>query len=81
MLATKCPSWQIDLAEARTRFAELNLHPNDWQEGGRYAGFFDARLSYYGSLLSRLPEARACGAAEAAFGPIGRVRRGWMKRQ
>jgi hypothetical protein len=25
MLNTKCPTWQIDLAEARTRFAQLNL--------------------------------------------------------
>jgi hypothetical protein len=25
MLNTKCPTWQIDVAEARTRFAQLNL--------------------------------------------------------
>ena len=25
MLNTKCPTWQIDPAEARTRFAQLNL--------------------------------------------------------
>jgi hypothetical protein len=25
MLNTKCPTWQIDLAEARTRFTQLNL--------------------------------------------------------
>jgi hypothetical protein len=25
MLNTKCPTWQIDLAEARTRFAQLSL--------------------------------------------------------
>ena len=81
MLGTKCPSWQIDPAEARTRFAQLNLHPADWQEGGRHARFFDERLSYYGSLLSRMPEARVCVAAEEAFGPNGRVRKGWMKRQ
>jgi hypothetical protein len=81
MLGTKCPSWQIDSAEARTRFAELNLYPTDWQDGGRYASFFDERLSYYGSLLSRMPETRVCGAAEEAFGPNGRVRKGWMKRQ
>lgn len=81
MLATKCPSWQIDLAEARTRFAELNLQPADWQDGGRYASFFDERLAYYGSLLSRMSETRACTAAEEAFGPVGRVRKRWMIRQ
>jgi hypothetical protein len=80
MLGTKCPSWQIDLAEARTRLAQLNLWPPDWQEGGRYASFFDERLAYYSSLLSRTSEARACELAEAAFGPSGRVRTGWMKR-
>jgi hypothetical protein len=81
MLNTKCPAWQIDLAEARTRFAQLNLQPADWQEGGRHSRFFDERLSYYGSLLSRMSEMNACAAAEQAFGPDGRVRRGWMKRQ
>ncbi len=81
MLTNKCPAWQIDQAEAHTRFAELNLQPADWQEGGRHARFFDERLSYYGSLLSRMPETRACGAAEEAFGPRGRVRKGWMRRQ
>ncbi len=81
MLNTKCPSWQVDLAEARTRFAQLNLQPADWQEGGRHSRFFDERLSYYGSLLSRMSEMRACAAAEEAFGPDGRVRRGWMKRR
>jgi hypothetical protein len=81
MLGTKCPSWQINLSEARTRFAQLNLQPADWQEGGPHANFFDERLSYYGSLLSRMSETRACGAAEAAFGPNGRVRKDWMKRQ
>jgi hypothetical protein len=81
MLGTKCPSWQIDLSEARTRFAQLNLQPADWQEGGRHASFFDERLSYYGSLVSRMSETRACGAAEEAFGPNGRVRNDWMKRQ
>ncbi len=81
MLGTKCPSWQINLAEVRTRFAQHNLQPADWQEGGRHANFFDERLSYYGSLLSRMSETQACAAAEEAFGPIGRVRRGWMKRQ
>jgi hypothetical protein len=81
MLNNKCPTWQIDLAEARTRFAQLNLQPADWQDGGRHASFFDERLSYYGSLISRMSEARACGAAEEAFGANGRVRRGWMKRQ
>ncbi len=81
MLTNKCPAWQIDQTEARTRFTELNLQPTDWQEGGRHARFFDERLSYYGSLLSRMPETRACGAAEEAFGPKGRVRKGWMKRQ
>ena len=81
MLNTKCPTWQIDLAEARTRFVQLNLQPADWQEGGRHSRFFDERLSYYGSLLSRMSEMRACAAAEEAFGPDGRVRRGWMKRK
>jgi hypothetical protein len=81
MLGTKCPSWQLDLTEARTRFAQLNLQPADWQEGGRHARFFDERLSYYGSLLSRMPETRVCRAAEEAFGPNGRVRKGWMKRE
>ena len=81
MLTNKCPAWQIDQAEARTRFAELNLRPTDWQEGGRHARFFDERLSYYGSLLSRMSETRACVAAEEAFGPNGRVRKGWMRRQ
>jgi hypothetical protein len=81
MLNTKCPAWQIDLAEARTRFAQLNLQPADWQEGGRHSRFFDERLSHYGSLLSRMSEMNACAAAEQAFGPDGRVRRGWMKRQ
>ena len=81
MLGAKCPSWQIDLVEARTRFAQLNLRLADWQEGGRHAGFFDERLSYYGSLLSRMSETRACAAAEEAFGPDGRVRKGWMKQQ
>jgi hypothetical protein len=81
MLATKCPTWQIDLAEARRRFSELGLGPADWQSGGRHARFFDDRLSYYASLLSRLTEMRACEAAEAAFGPKGRVRTGWMKRR
>jgi hypothetical protein len=80
MLNTRCPTWQIDLAEARTRFAQVNLQPADWQEGGRHSRFFDERLSYYGSLLSRMSEMRACAAAEEAFGPDGRVRRGWMKR-
>ena len=81
MLGTKCPSWQIDVAEARTRFAQLNLQPADWQDGGRHASFFDERLSYYGGLLSRLSGTQACAAAEEAFGPNGRVRKGWMKRQ
>jgi hypothetical protein len=69
------------LAGAQSRFSDLNLKPADWQTGGRYASFFDSRLSYYASLLSRMPEERACEAAEAAFGPDGRVRSGWMKRQ
>jgi hypothetical protein len=81
MLGTKCLTWQIDLAEARTRFAQLNLQPADWQDGGRHASFFDERLAYYGSLQSQMPEARACRAAEEAFGPVGRVRKNWMKRQ
>jgi hypothetical protein len=81
MLNTKRPTWQIDVAEARTRFAQLNLQPADGQDGGRHSHFFDERLSHYGSLLSRMSEMRACAAAEEAFGPDGRVRRGWMKRQ
>ncbi|WP_147023406.1 hypothetical protein [Microvirga aerophila] len=81
MLATKCPSWQLNPAEAQRRFSELDLKPTDWQDGGRYAKFFDDRLNYYPSLLSRMSEQRACTAAEAAFGPRGRVRRGWMKPQ
>jgi hypothetical protein len=81
MLATKCPSWQIDPAEAQRRFSDLNLSPADWQTGGRHARFFDERLSYYASLLSRTSETRACAAAEEAFGPAGLVTRGWMRRQ
>jgi hypothetical protein len=81
MLATKCPSWQLNPTEAQRRFSELDLKPADWQDGGRYAGFFDGRLSYYSSLLSRLSEQQACAAAEEAFGPRGGVREGWMRRQ
>jgi hypothetical protein len=81
MLATKCPSWQLDLAEARSRFSFLELRPEDWQDGGPYAHFFDERLSYYSRALSRMSERQACEAAEAAFGPSGQVRRGWMKPQ
>jgi hypothetical protein len=79
MLTTKCPAWQIDVDEARMRFLALNLQPADWQAGGRHARFFDERLNHYGSLISRMPETRACEAAEAAFGPNGQVRKGWMK--
>ena len=81
MLATKCPSWQVDVAGAQRRFSELGLVPSDWQTGGRHARFFDDRLSYYAGLLSRMSETRACEAAQRAFGPSGRVREGWMKRQ
>ena len=81
MLATKCPSWQPDPAEVQRRFSDVNLNPADWQEGGRYAPFFDERLSYYSRLLSRMPERRACEAAEVAFGPSGRVRERWMRPQ
>jgi hypothetical protein len=81
MLATKCPSWQINLAEVQGRFSELNLKPADWQDGGAYARFFDERLTYYSGILSRMSERRACTAAAAAFGPSGQVRRGWMKPQ
>jgi hypothetical protein len=81
MLATKCPFWQIDPAEAQRRFSDLNLRPADWQTGGRHARFFDERLSYYAGLLSRMSETRACAAAEEAFGPLGRVTKGWMRRQ
>jgi hypothetical protein len=80
-LSDKCPTWQIDVAERRRRFAQLKLQPADLQAGGRHASFFDERLSYYGSLLSRMSETRACAAAEEAFGPVGRVRKDWMKRQ
>ncbi|HEX2135605.1 MAG TPA: hypothetical protein VHG30_06810, partial [Microvirga sp.] len=79
MLAIKCPSWLLDQNEAQRRFSEVALKPADWQDGGRYARFFDERLSYYGHALSRMSERRACDAAEAAFGPHGQVRRGWMK--
>ena len=79
MLATKCTSWQIDPAEAQRRFSDLSLGPADWQTGGRHARFIDDRLSYYAGLLSRMSETRAREAAEAAFGPNGRVRPGWMK--
>jgi hypothetical protein len=81
MLATKCPSWQVDPAEAQRRFSDLNLGSADWQTGGRHARFFDERLSYYAGLLSRMSETRACAAAEEAFGPAGRVTKGWMRRQ
>jgi len=81
MLATKCPSWQLNPTAAQGRFSELGLKPADWQDGGRYAGFFDGRLSYYSSLLSRMSEPQTCAAAEEAFGPRGRVREGWMRRQ
>jgi hypothetical protein len=81
MLATKCPSWQVDVAGAQRQFSELGLVPSDWQTGGRHARFFDDRLSYYAGLLSRMSETRACEAAQRAFGPSGRVREGWMKRQ
>ncbi len=81
LLTAKCPSWQIDEAEARLRFSQLNLLPPDWQEGGRHGSFFSARLSYYRGFISRMSETQACEAAEAAFGPNGAVRKGWMKRQ
>jgi len=81
MLATKCPSWQINLAEVQGRFSELNLKPADWQDGGPYARFFDERLTYYSGALSRMSERRACDATAAAFGPSGQVRKGWMKPQ
>jgi hypothetical protein len=79
MLATKCRSWQLNLAEVQGRFSELNLKPADWQDGGPYARFFDERIIYYSGTLSRMSERRACTAAEAAFGPSGQVRRGWIK--
>jgi hypothetical protein len=81
MLATKCPSWQPAQAEAQRRFSELGLKPSDWKVGGPYSRFFDDRLSYYSGLLSRMSEKSACEAAEAAFGPTGRVRKGWMTQQ
>jgi hypothetical protein len=81
MLATKCPSWQLNLAEIQGRFSALNLKPADWQDGGAYAHFFDERLIYYSGVLSRMSERRACEAAAAAFGPSGQVRRDWMRPQ
>jgi hypothetical protein len=81
MLEAKCPNWRLDFGEAQNRFAELKIGPDDWQTGGRYADFFGERLSYYSSLVSGMSETRACDRAEAAFGPSGRVRKGWMKRQ
>jgi hypothetical protein len=81
MLTSKCPSWQLDQAGVQRRFFELGLKPADWQTGGQYSRIFDSRLSYYASLLSRMSEKTACEAAEAAFGPAGRVRQNWMIRQ
>jgi hypothetical protein len=80
-LSDKCPTWQIDFAEVRRRFAQLKLQPADLQVGGRHASFFDERLSYYSGLLSRMSEMRACAEAEEAFGPNGLTRKNWMKRQ
>jgi len=76
MLATKCPSWQLNPTAAQRRFSELDLKPADWQDSGRYNKLFDERLSYYSRLLSRISEQRACAAAEEAFGLRGRVRGG-----
>jgi hypothetical protein len=81
MLEAKCPSWQLDFVEARARFSELGLESNDWQTDGSHAGFFGERISYYSSLTSGMSEKSACDAAEGAFGPSGRVRKNWMKRQ
>ena len=80
-LTDKCPTWQIDFAEVRRRFAQLELQPADLQRGGRHAGFFDERLSYYSGLLSRMSQMSACAEAEEAFGPNGLIRKNWMKRQ
>jgi hypothetical protein len=80
-LTDKCPTWQIDFAEVRRRFARLNLQPADLQRGGRHASFFDERLSYYSGLLSRMSQMSACAEAEEAFGPNGLIRKNWMKRQ
>jgi hypothetical protein len=33
-LTDKCPTWQIDFAEVRGRFARLNLQPADLQGAG-----------------------------------------------
>lgn len=79
MLATKCPAWQLNPVEVQSRFSEVGLKPADWQDGGPHARFFDERLSFYASRVSRMSERRACEAAEAAFGPRGQVRRGWMR--
>jgi len=78
MLATKCSSWQLNLSEVQSRFSEFGLKPADWQDGGPHASFFDERLSFYASRVSRMSQRRPCEAAEAAFGPSGRVRKGWM---
>jgi hypothetical protein len=80
-LSDKCPTWQIDFAEVRKRFAQLKLQPADLQRGGRHASFFDERLSYYSGLLSRMSQMSACAEAEEAFGPNGLIRKNWMKRQ
>jgi hypothetical protein len=53
------------------RFAQLNLQPADWQEGGRRSRVFDERLSFYDSLLSRMSEMRAGAAAEQALDLMG----------
>jgi hypothetical protein len=80
-LSDKCPTWQIDFAEVRRRFARLKLQPADLQAGGRHASFFDERLSYYSGLLSRMSPMSACAKAEEAFGPNGLIRKNWMKRR
>jgi hypothetical protein len=80
-LTDKCPTWQIDFAEVRRRFAQLKLQPADLQRGGRHASFFDERLTYYSGLLSRMSQMSACAEAEEAFEPNGLIRKNWMKRQ
>ena len=68
-LTDKCPTWQIDFAEVRRRFAQLELQPADLQRGGRHAGFFDERLSYYSGLLSRMSPMSACAIPSLLFIP------------
>jgi hypothetical protein len=55
MVTTKCPSWQLDVAEVRSRFSSLDLKPEDWQDGGPYARFFGDSLSHYSGIRQQKP--------------------------